>query len=57
MPDFYKYMMRYGEHGVQAIVENVERSQGIRHETPVPLEHRWNHVMQDTRSEQSSMAA
>jgi len=57
MLDFHKYLMRYGEHGVQALVENVERLQGIRHEKPLPLEHRWNQAMQPNTTEQTTKAA
>lgn len=57
MLDFHKYLMRFGEHGVQAIVENVERNEGIRHEKPLPLEHRWNKIMQVTKTEQDTLAA
>ncbi len=57
MLDFHKYLMRYGEHGVQALVENVERFIGIRHDKPLPLEHRWNKVMQTSSTEQNSKAA
>ena len=45
MLDFHKYLMRYGEHGVQAILENIERNEGVRHENPVSLESRWNKIM------------
>ena len=55
MLDFHKYLMRYGEHSVQAIVENIERNEGIRHESPVSLETRWNRVMKEC--DQSTMAA
>jgi len=47
MLDFSKYMMRYGEHGVQAIVEDIEKHQGIRYSAVVSLEDRWNKVMQN----------
>jgi hypothetical protein len=56
MLDFHKYLMRYGEHGVQALVENIERVQGIRHEKPLPLEHRWNTVMQNDAAGQTKAA-
>jgi hypothetical protein len=57
MLDYQKYLMRYGEHGVQAIVENIERNEGIRHKSPLSLEIRWNKVMKDEKFEQSAMAA
>lgn len=57
MLDFHTYLMRYGEHGVQAILENIERSEGIRYETPICLEIRWNKIMKNGASEQSVLAA
>jgi len=45
MLDFHEYLMRYGEHGVQAILENIERAEGIRHREPTSLESRWVSVM------------
>ncbi len=47
MLDFTKYMMRYGEHGVQAIVEDIEQHQGIKYTAAASLEDRWNTVMQN----------
>jgi hypothetical protein len=49
MPDFDKYIDRLGECGVQAIIERIERYEGIRTdlEAPLPLEDRWNAVMRN----------
>ncbi len=41
MPDFEKYIARHGEYGVQAIIENWERHQGIRANAETPLKVRW----------------
>jgi hypothetical protein len=41
MPDYYKFMMRHGEHGVQDLIERMERCQGIVANTNIPLEKRW----------------
>jgi len=57
MLDFNTYLMRYGEFGVQALVENIERSEGIRYQSPVSLENRWNRIMRDDQAEPSSLAA
>jgi hypothetical protein len=48
MLDFGVYVARYGECGVQSLVEMMERREGIRanFETPMSLEDRWNAVMQ-----------
>jgi hypothetical protein len=57
MLDFHKYLMRYGEFGVQAIIERIERNEGIRHTAPVLLEDRWNALMGKTTHSPSPMAA
>lgn len=57
MLDFDTYVTRHGEFGVQAIVENIERKEGIRHAEVLPLEQRWNALMQDAPSERLKLAA
>lgn len=52
MPKFHDFMMRHGESGVQALVESVERYEGVKAMTGVSLEERWNAVMQEPVSEQ-----
>ncbi len=48
MFDFEKFIARHGEIGTQALLENVERREGIRHgDEPVDLEVRWNVVMNE----------
>lgn len=49
MPNFYEYMMRHGEHGVQDIIERMERYRGLRADVAVPLEQRWVFLMQDNQ--------
>jgi hypothetical protein len=44
MLDFNSFVGRHGEHGVQAIIEGIERREGIRF-GGVSLEERWNTVM------------
>lgn len=46
MLDFHKYVTRHGEHGVQAIIERLERYEGIKFNISTSLEDRWNHLMQ-----------
>jgi hypothetical protein len=46
MPSFHDFVMRHGEHGAQALVEKLERYEGIRVRMGVTLEQRWNEVMQ-----------
>jgi hypothetical protein len=47
MLNFETYVARHGEFGVQAIVETIERREGIRptSDAPLSLEERWNAVM------------
>ncbi len=47
MLEFDKFLARYGEVAAQAILENLERYEGIRNIAPVSLEERWNHLMCD----------
>lgn len=57
MLDFDMYLSRYGEVGVQAIVETIERKEGIRYETPVLLEARWNKIMANDALQLAPLAA
>ena len=57
MPDFYVFMMRHGEYGVQALIEMIERNEGIRHTAPLLLEDRWNVLMQKSPFHPSPVAA
>ncbi len=47
MLDFDTYIARHGEHGVQAIVERIERVEGLGSRVLLPLEARWNALMND----------
>jgi len=40
--DFDSFVMRHGEGFAQHVVEIAEKANGIRHETPQPLDYRWN---------------
>ena len=53
--DYTKYLMRFGEHGVQAIIEDIERKEHIRYDNVVPLEQRWAMIM--STSSMSQVAA
>jgi hypothetical protein len=57
MLDYHRYLMRYGEHGIQAILESIERAEGIRHKSFFSLEERWVKVMQDKDYLESVLAA
>lgn len=57
MMNFEKFILRHGEFGVQALVEQIERRDGIYNiSTELPLEDRWNAVMQPL-PEQQRLAA
>ena len=59
MYEFEKYVARHGEHGTQAIIEQMERTAGIRNniEAPLPLEVRWHIVMDKPLPQQQRLAA
>lgn len=57
MLDFHKYLMRHGEFGVQSIIEQIERVEGIRSRTDVPLESRWAALMQAASAQQPQRLA
>jgi len=46
MLDFETFTARHGEVAAQALVENLERHQGIRYRGPVSLADRWDALMQ-----------
>lgn len=45
MLDFNQFVSRHGEFGVQAILERLERYEGVRHNEPLDLQTRWNAIM------------
>lgn len=53
---FEMVVMKHGEQGVQLLLENWERFQGIRHIEPLPLEDRWQRFIAET-DEMSSFDA
>ncbi len=57
MPDFDEFIMRHGEFGVQAIVERLERVEGVCGEKLLPLEQRWNALMSDKDASTDCVAA
>jgi len=56
-PDFNTYLMRFGESGVQAIIENIEHYEGIASVPTMPLEKRWQSVMEQESLKRDQMAA
>ncbi len=52
MLGFDDYLMRHGEAGVLAVVEQIERNEGVGSRLEVPLEERWAAVMGDGRQQQ-----
>jgi hypothetical protein len=57
MPNYHQYLMRHGEHGVQALIERIERYEGIRANIILSLEERWAHLMQPNSMAQSQLQA
>ncbi len=45
---FETVLMKHGEHGIQAILENWERFSGIFHAEPMSLERRWEIFLRKT---------
>jgi len=43
---FEQYVKRHGEFGVQAIIELIERQEGIQRPIGTSLEDRWDMLMQ-----------
>jgi hypothetical protein len=61
MLDFEQYVARLGEFGVQALIERLERYEGIRVSIDMSLETRWVALMGNgiasPRSQQQYLAA
>jgi len=57
MEMFETFRSKHGEHGVQALLENWERFQGIKHTAPLTLERRWEMFISETTHNQASIAA
>ncbi len=49
MPNYTEFMMRHGEFGIQAIIERIERQEGVVSNSDRPLEERWEALMQNQR--------
>jgi hypothetical protein len=52
MLNFERYVASLGEFGVQDIIERIERYEGIRTDRNIPLEDRWNDLMQSIPAQQ-----
>lgn len=59
MPEFSDLILRHGESWVQALIERMERYDGIRQgDAPKPLEQRWATLMREqTQHQQLDIAA
>jgi hypothetical protein len=57
MLNFDTYVARHGEYGVQAIVEGIERREGIRFASTVSLQERWDALMIKNASFDARMVA
>ena len=47
--DYTIYIMKFGEHGVQAIIEDIEKREHIRYDNVISLEERWARVMTNSK--------
>ena len=45
MLQYDQFVARHGEAAAQALLENLERFEGIRPNTSVPLEQRWHKLI------------
>lgn len=52
MTNYNSFVARHGEHGVQAIIEGIERLEGIKIKIGTSLEDRWNYLMQQSTPQQ-----
>ena len=57
MPNYHDFLMRHGEHGVQAIVELIERNEKIRYTQVLSLEERWEKTVCLSKTASSVLAA
>ena len=57
MERFEEIVARYGETGVQALLENWERFAGITYKNPLPLETRWAFFIRHTMTGETLKAA
>lgn len=46
MLEFETFVARHGEVAAQALIENIERFEGVRSDKIIPLEQRWQVLMQ-----------
>jgi hypothetical protein len=54
MPNYKEFMMRHGEHGVQILVEQIERAEGVIARQQISLEQRWTALMQNVPAHQQT---
>ena len=57
MMDFENLVARHGEFVVQALLERIERYDGVPARSDVPLEERWKAVMSAASSSDARMVA
>jgi hypothetical protein len=57
MMEYDKFMARHGEHGMQAIIERLERYEGIRANILLSLEERWAFLMRPELAQMQRMVA
>ena len=56
MPDFEIFLARHGEPGAQALIEALERREGVRSHAGISLKDRWNSLMQPANDFSSDLS-
>jgi len=57
MPNYTEFMMRHGEFGVQALLEQIERQEGVViSQDNLSLEQRWETLMREASMQQRQAA-
>jgi hypothetical protein len=57
MPNFDSYIARHGEGWTLFIVEQIERSEGVKRRATTSLEDRWNALVPESRALAHGVAA
>ncbi len=56
MPNFESFVARHGEFSVQALLERIERYEGVRSAAGASLEDRWEALMANSRAAEMGAA-
>ena len=56
MPNYDSFVARHGELGVQALLERIERYEGVRSAADASLEERWEALVMKSRPAETRVA-